>query len=355
MIVRTEEVTQVIDGAVTDRFIKEVIAVKGPEPLAMVRKRLAPERLAGADYRAPLLLTHGFGQNRYAWHLSSRSFANHLAQQGFDVFNVDLRGHGRSRHLGSEGSHSVDDYILHDIPAAIDEVLSITQREKTFLLGHSLGGLIGCASAGLSCGSIAGIVAIGVPYRFTQGSLSLTLIARAIAALAGVGVFKAVHARIPVRGVGRLLHSSRRAWDHPSVPIPVRPWSPGSLEPALLEEYLLRAFDTASIGSLVQLAHAAQSGSFQSVDRSVDYGTAFEACNIPLLVIAGTDDRLAPPASVRPAYDRSQSRDKIYHQLPFGHADLLLGRTAPQSTWPIVTRWLDSRAYSTRVRGKLAS
>ena len=35
-----------------------------------------------------------------------------------------------------------------------------------------------------------------------------------------------------------------------------------------------------------------------------DYVERFEAMDLPLLVIAGTNDDLAPPASVRPAYVR---------------------------------------------------
>ena len=40
---------------------------------------------SGEGTRAPVLLVHGFGQNRYAWHLPARSFANHLASVGWHV------------------------------------------------------------------------------------------------------------------------------------------------------------------------------------------------------------------------------------------------------------------------------
>ena len=59
---------------------------------------------------SPILLVHGFGQNRYAWHLPARSFANHLATAGFDVYNLDLRGHGRSRHFGAARCRGIEDY-----------------------------------------------------------------------------------------------------------------------------------------------------------------------------------------------------------------------------------------------------
>ena len=74
-----------------------------------------------------------------------------------------------------------------------------------------------------------------------------------------------------------------------------------------------------------------------------DYVERFESMNLPLLVIAGTNDDLAPPASVRPAYERSRSRDRTYKTMPLGHIDLLVGRDAPLSTWPLVTNWIGKR------------
>ena len=82
---------QTIDRREKATFVKELVLSGGKVPLAMVRKRLA-ENAGGTT--ATVLLVHGFGQNRYAWHLPSRSLANHLALSGFDVFNLDLRGHG---------------------------------------------------------------------------------------------------------------------------------------------------------------------------------------------------------------------------------------------------------------------
>ena len=87
--------------------------------------------------RGPVLLVHGYGQNRYAWHLPSRSFSNYLARAGFDVFNLDLRGHGRSRHLGAHRPTHVADYVIEDIPAAVEEVQRISGGRPVFYLGHS--------------------------------------------------------------------------------------------------------------------------------------------------------------------------------------------------------------------------
>ena len=52
-------------------FRKEIHEVRGPEPLAVIRKRRAEGESLGA-----VVLVHGFVQNRYALHMRERSFAN---------------------------------------------------------------------------------------------------------------------------------------------------------------------------------------------------------------------------------------------------------------------------------------
>jgi len=78
-------VEQVVDRNEIFPFRKEIVVTRSAVPLSMVRKRSARQDTT----RAPVLLVHGFGQNRYSWHLPARSFANYLARSGFDVLNTD--------------------------------------------------------------------------------------------------------------------------------------------------------------------------------------------------------------------------------------------------------------------------
>ena len=74
------------------------------------------------------------------------------------------------------------------------------------------------------------------------------------------------------------------------------------------------------------------------------YAGAFEKLrDIPLLIIAGSEDDLAPPSSVRPAYELSSSSDKTYRVFPRGHIDIIVGRDAPLTIWPLILAWLNTR------------
>ncbi|MGH7295060.1 MAG: hypothetical protein ACRELB_09005 [Polyangiaceae bacterium] len=110
----------------------------------------------------------------------------------------------------------------------------------------------------------------------------------------------------------------------------------------MLEQHLAMAFDRAALGEMVDMFDWAVQRRFGG--RDSDYVERFEELDIPLLIVAGANDDLAPPASVRPGFTRSRSRDKTYRVLPLGHIDLLVGRDAPLMTWSLVTRWLDARA-----------
>lgn len=337
MILYGRTLEQTIDRREKATFVKELVLSGGKVPLAMVRKRLASN---SGGTTATVLLIHGFGQNRYAWHLPSRSLANHLACSGFDVFNLDLRGHGRSRHFGAKSPRHVDEYVSEDLPIAVDEVLSHTNKRSLYLVGHSLGGLVSYAAAPKLAGAIAGIASIGSPYHFTRGSFSLTAIALLVEGMRRAGV-PHTHLPVPLSPVGAVLRTIRRVAESPFYPIPLRGWHVGAVEPHVLDQHLSLAFDRAAVSEMRQMFEWATQKRFGGPAH--DYVERFESMDLPLLVIGGSNDDLAPTASVRPAFERSRSKDKTYRTFPLGHIDLLVGRDAPLSTWPAVTSWIQKR------------
>ena len=348
-----ERVIQHVTPAQVCAFEKEIVRIDGPEPLALVRKR-RPD----CNTIASVVLIHGFGQNRYVWHLPQRSLANHLAYRGFDVFNVDLRGHGRSAALGAARSRGVDDYIRGDLPAVLRGVRELSGSARILMVGHSLGGVCAAAAAAQAREQVAGVVAIGSPHvlgrrHFVLGS-ALRIVHNAVVK---DGSWRGSQRRVPVDLIGKTVHAVRYVWDSPFAMIPVRAWKRGSFESAALRSYL-RSCDGGSFGTLDDLLELGSSGELRSRLDGRSYTKLIEESTLPLLVIAGAADTLVHPRDVKVLYERSQSPNKRYLTFDAGHADLLLGRTAPETVWPVLTSWLAEHALPgtrQRLRERAAS
>jgi pimeloyl-ACP methyl ester carboxylesterase len=357
MILHSQLVAQSIDLDDRGHFVKELVLARGPMPIALVRKRATtrlPESFASereparyaAACRAPVLLIHGFGQNRYAFHLPARSMANQLARAGFDVYNVDLRGRGRSGHLGARRPRSVLDFVHEDVPAVLEEIQKLSGPAPVFLIGHSLGGVVSYCVAVDRPDRVAGIVSIGSPYHFTLGSRWLAWVAQTFLAFdQRLGIPDLV---VPARQYGAFVRSARRLVESRLYPVPFRGYRPGAIEPEVLAQHMALAMDRGSIGTMRAMFRWAVEAKKDGDDALFGYAGRFEALDVPLLVIAGKYDDLAPPASVEPAYRLSHSSDKLYRELPFGHIDLLVGRDAPQLTWPVIESWLSKRVSDDR-------
>lgn len=339
MLLRSETVEQTIDGEQHGKFVNDILMLEGEQPLGMVRKRL----LGLEKTRGTVMLIHGFGQNRHTWHTTHRSFSAYLAAAGWDVFNAELRGHGRSRRFGSSRPRLLDDYIRLDLPAFVDEALRLSGHDQLFLIGHSMGGLIAYSVAGTTLRDrVRGVVSLGSPYRFGRGSHALGALSVFADAVRFTGLLDQ-NPPMPLRWVGNHLRKRAAVWDLKGLPTPIRAWRPGSVERDVLDDYLKSAFDPTSLAVALDIVRAGQEASLKSLDGLTDYGVAFEMLARPLLVIAGTLDTLAPPESVRPAYELSRSRDKTYREFPAGHVDLVIGREAPVTSWPLVRQWLARR------------
>ncbi len=359
MILNSVVVEQCVDTDERSFFVKELVVARGPVPIALVRKRRAivpaaslttttvedldPESVTTTT-RGVVLLIHGYGQNRYAFHLPSRSMANHLARAGYDVYNIDLRGRGRSGHLGAEGPHAVEEFIREDVPTALEEIRRLSGSRPVFLVGHSLGGVISYAVAVDRPAEIAGVVSLGSPYHFTRGSLVLAGIAEAFLLLDRA--VELPNVALPLRVYGSLVRAGTSVFDSRLYPVPLRGFRRGAMEPAVLRQHMALAMDKGSVSTMRAMFNWSR-----ELRRGPDeatglfgYARRFEEADVPLLIVAGKHDDLAPPASVKPAFDRSGSRDKSYRELPFGHIDLLVGREAPRLTWPLVASWLDRHA-----------
>ncbi len=340
MILNTQIVEETIDGQERGRFVKELVLSRKPIPIAMVRKRDASK----TGTRATLLLIHGYGQNRYAWHLPSRSFANFLAKAGFDVFSMDLRGHGKSGHFGSRRPRCPSEHVKEDVPSALEEIQRVSGQERIWLVGHSLGGLISYAVAPSMREAVAGIATFGSPFHFTRGAWALALMGT-LALLTDARI-RPQRGWLPLYIWGELARIGQVFVDNPAIPFPFRGWAPRSMEAEIFAQHMALAMDRASLEVMMQLFRTVADRRAKRCDDGgiAGFEGAFEKLDRPLLVVAGTKDDLAPPPSVKPAYKQSRSTDKTYRVFDVGHIDMLVGKKAPRTTWMALESWLSDRS-----------
>lgn len=163
----------------------------------------------------PLLLVHGFSQNRHAW--TSGQFVKNLLYFGLDIHILELRGHGKSsiafqRERAARFNRApppdldydwdIDSYFLYDLPAAVAGVKRITNRKKIFYCGHSMGGMLGYGYAGIH-DDFEGLITIGSAAELGRGFPFLKL-----AAFSGPALGMAVDAALASYNLQR---TARRA------------------------------------------------------------------------------------------------------------------------------------------------
>ncbi|OUR79430.1 hypothetical protein A9Q83_03210 [Alphaproteobacteria bacterium 46_93_T64] len=104
-----------------------------------------------------MLFLHGAAMDHTAWSLQSRYFAHH----GFNVFALDLPGHGKS---GGEIPSSID--AMADWVVAFMDAIGI---EAATLVGHSMGSLTALSAAGRYPDRVSKLVMIGVAFPMMVG------------------------------------------------------------------------------------------------------------------------------------------------------------------------------------------
>ena len=351
MILHHTIVEQAVDRAERVRLLKELVVVrvqggKREVPLAMIRKRHRPQGEDPPRPLAPVLLVHGYGPEPLHLPPPARSLPNYLARAGFDVFNLDLRGHGRSRHLGADDPVHVEDYVRDDVPAALDGILKLS-GDRPHLLHRPFHGRAyrlrrGSALTRTSPASSR----LASPYHFTRGSWALTLAGR------GATVYRPpCSPRHPSRRP-----SETRRQNHPSVSIvssralssrsrsEASTWA--SMEPAVLAQHMMLAMDAGSLAILKNLFFGGiearrgghQQGGLTGIFRRL------RTTRHPSAHHRGDQGRSSrrrhrsSPPSIK-----AESRDKTYRTFPRGHIDIVVGRDAPFTVWPSA-RSVDAQA-----------
>ncbi len=342
---------ETVNGETTVELVRTLHEVPTDDGMNLVMVHKRPAHRAPL---APAVLVHGLGQNRFSWTLSRRSLENYLVAQGFETFNAELRGHGLSRANGCEYPAHFETYVESDLPAILRTVGELTDGQRAFYLGHSLGATIGYCLGAQHHDRLAGIVSIGGPYDFGAGNLFLRLLAKTGVLLDKVIHLKALHPdAFYIDVLGIIARHGLFFFDSPIHRIPLHIWRPGSTERDILEERIDKGFDRTSFNVFWLLVEWGSGGRLARADGGGGLEERLDELRIPIFFVVGDDDDCVPEEAVREAYWRVPSTDKTLTvfggeqpDLHWGHCDLICGREAPQVIWPAIARWMTSRLPS---------
>ena len=259
----------------------------------------------------PVILLHGSFNNRGFW-LSGvgEGLARHLLDQGFDVWMMDMRGHGMSPRNQDYRNNTQERYALYDLPAVAEFVHEKSGKAPVWL-GHSLGGV-----------TIAAAVAGGL-LRDEKCSGMVIIAAQAIRRPMYQWVpFASLAARTRVNMKGEL--------DGRKLGLGQEAESAG-----IIDEYLARH----SLFGAWQLASTQQ-----KLLPAWKDGTP-----VPLLALAGEADR-SEPVEYCSRFAALYGGDKTFIPLgtgsglsqDYGHLDMMSGQTAGKEVWPKISDWLNA-------------
>ncbi|MFN3198827.1 MAG: alpha/beta fold hydrolase [Bradymonadia bacterium] len=324
---------------------RHFVATEDGWRIALNRIRANPEGPGGGR---PVICCHGLACNHRFFDLDAEySLGRHLAEQGFDVFLLDLRGAGGSEKPGFFGkgwTYGIIDHARFDVPAALEHVRTLTGEREVLWVGHSMGGLVALlAGAEGRIDDLGGLITLGTPthpdpVRAHWGGIARWLryldwlpSARIARWCALVLPFAG---RVPARPVERMFF-------HPEH---MRPTTQRAFMAEVLEDVPRKV-----IRNFVDAILHRQGLDGRPADQTL---TRLEGVKWPYLAIAGNLDRMAPIASVQAGFEAMGSPHKHMEVLggadgDWGHVDLVLGHRAPEVVYPRVSRWLLERA-STR-------
>jgi pimeloyl-ACP methyl ester carboxylesterase len=303
---------------------------------------IALHHRAGAG--EPVLLVHGISSNARFWDLADdHSLALALQEFGFDVWNLDLRGHGASfrdsRGKRQRANWSVDDYGLHDLPTAIAHILAETGAQAVHVVAHSMGGMaLAVYLAHHSDPPLRSAVVVGSPldFRDPEWATSVMLGASPVA-----GPFRFLPTPMAARGLATLGRDMPLQTD-------ALLYDPSHFAPGMAVEMLRHVVSPMSRGEVRQMGAMRHDGEFRSEDGAIAYRMALGEVRLPMLFVAGRGDHIVSADRVVAYHDAVGSADKAMvvlsrangFSVDYGHLDYCCSREASTEMFPLVAWWL---------------
>lgn len=265
------------------------------------------------DGTAPLVvLLHGFPQNWFAW----RHQLTTLAQRGYRVAALDLRGYG-----GSDKPPG-----RYDIPVLSDDVAAVIRSlgaARAIIVGHGLGGQVAWSMPSLTPGVVRAIGVLAAPHPVHLPQVALRMApARTLGWLTRIQV-----PWFPERSIthASMIHQVLSEWSAPG-------WQCEEAE--FYAESMRLSFSAHSaMEQLRWLVRSTPRRDGRAYRRAVA-----ATVRVPVLALHGRADRFLPVPSGR--WDRSRT-GAGYRPVAIDGAGHFLPEEAPVRTTELIGSWLD--------------
>ena len=229
--------------------------------------------LPDGKVKAVLLIVHGLGEHsgRYM------NVVNHFVPQGYAIYGFDLIGHGKSEG-GREQLRRFEDYT--ESLTTYHTMVKAWQPEKPIiLLGHSVGGLIAAwyliDHQEMFKGAIISGPSTKIPSFITPAIIAMAEVLSSVAP--NTGIFP-----LDPNAVSR---DPEVVKDYINDPLVFQ-----GKTPALCSVELLKAMQRVNVDG--------------------------DKINLPLIIVQGSEDKLADPSGAQELYDRISSKDKTLKIYP---------------------------------------
>lgn len=247
---------------------------------------------------AKVILIHGFGDHSEA--LPYRNLTRHLVAHNFAVYSFDLRGHGQSE--GQRMFVQNWDEIGTDVGSFVDCVRQEAPALPLFLVGLSMGGLIALNYVIKNPAGIRGIVA-AAPAVGTPGIPPI--IKRLMPVFSRLMPMASIN---PGLDLSRISRDSAAAQEYTT-----DPHFQTKTTPRLAAEVLTAIDQTRNLAPQIKL---------------------------PLLILHGAEDTIAPPDGSAEFFSQISSTDKERITYPGAYHNLFI-ETNREQVFSDIVHWLE--------------
>ncbi len=232
-----------------------------------------------------------------------KMLAEELSAAGFEVFGMDLRGHGRSD--GVRGDYPSADRLSKDLCETVSFLKG--KFSKVVVLGHSEGALRAVIVANSCPADVDGLILLSVGKSFRPGAYDKPPASVALKSLLGVTLFPG----------SRLIEYRRRGML-------------GKDDPLFNFQYTARFYSYVYGMSALSVVRMRGRNVIESPNMTISARR-----DIPVLVGVGDQDELFSVDSARAFFESIGSGPKEFMVIPRGHHAAF-----PPGSWSQLTAWL---------------